>query len=239
LAENKPSKLVGSPNSVKAAKNTVEVRPEVMNRSAIVIFVAIAFEGALGLAGWGLATRQDVPLAARIAWNDSAAALATRVAVATIPILLLLAFVTRSSWRPIAELRSQVEQLVGELFQGVGWFGLAVISAVAGLGEEILFRGAVQPIAERWFGYAGGLVLASLLFGAAHAVTRTYFMFAVAVGLYFGWLAQYFGELLTPIIVHAVYDFVALVVLVGKSRSKVPFQSSTSSSHRHGTMDQS
>jgi uncharacterized protein len=210
-----------------------------MNRSASIILVGVAFEGALGIAGWGLAAWQDVPLASRLAWNYSAAALATRAAVAAVPMLLLLAFVMRSSWRPIAQLRSQVEQLVGELFGGAGWFGLAIVSAAAGLGEEILFRGAVQPIAERWFGYAGGLVLASLLFGAAHAVTRTYFLFAVAVGVYLGWLAQAVGELLTPIIVHAAYDFVALLVLVGKSRSKGMFPVCASSSRRHGTIDQS
>jgi membrane protease YdiL (CAAX protease family) len=189
-----------------------------MNRSATVVVIALAFEGALGLAGWGLAVWQDLPLARRL--TASVGEVAVRSAVATLPMLLVLVYVTHSTWRPIAELRRQVEQLVGELFGDMGWPGLAVVSMAAGAGEEILFRGAIQPIAQGWFGATAGLVFASLLFGAAHAITRTYFLFATAVGLYLGWLALTFSELATPIAVHAVYDFVALIMLNRRAATK-------------------
>jgi membrane protease YdiL (CAAX protease family) len=126
---------------------------------------------------------------------------------------LLLAFVTRSRWKPLADLRTQVESLVGEFFHGVSWPGLAAVSIAAGVGEEVLFRGALQPLAERWWGPAIGLLAASLLFGLVHAVTRTYFVFATIVGAYLGLLAAWFDDLAAPIIVHAAYDFAALVVL--------------------------
>jgi membrane protease YdiL (CAAX protease family) len=110
-------------------------------------------------------------------------------------------------------LRTRVEWLVGELFRDVTWPGLAIISMAAGLGEELLFRGAIQPIAERWWGPLAGLLATSVLFGVVHAVSRTYFIFATIVGLYLGWLTLWFGELVTPTIVHAVYDFAALLIL--------------------------
>jgi uncharacterized protein len=139
--------------------------------------------------------------------------------IAAAPMLVLLAYVTRSQWKPLVELRTQVEQLVGELFGGVSLLGLAAISIAAGVGEELLFRGALQPLAERWWGGAAGLAATSLLFGAVHAVTWTYFLFATAVGAYLGWLAQHFDDLVAPIAVHAGYDFVALLVLRAGWRS--------------------
>jgi membrane protease YdiL (CAAX protease family) len=182
--------------------------------STRVVLLAIAFEGALGLLGWALAAWQDVPLAPRL---TPASDMWLRTAVAVLPMLAALAYVTRSRWKPIVDLRTRVEALVGELFRDASWLGLAVISLAAGVGEEVLFRGALQPIAERWWGPLAGLAAGSVLFGAAHALTRTYFIFAVIVGAYLGWLAQHYGELFTPILVHAVYDFAALLVL--KSRT--------------------
>jgi membrane protease YdiL (CAAX protease family) len=181
-----------------------------MNRPASVVLIAVVFEGLLGVLGWALCAWLDLPLANRL---SPTADVWLRVSAATLPMLVLLLYVTRSKWAPIVEWRSRVEQLVGELFQGVGWFGLAIVSLAAGVGEEVLFRGALQPIAERWWGHLPGLVAASFLFAAAHAISRAYFLFALAVGLYLGWIAQAFGELITPIAVHAAYDFAALIVL--------------------------
>ena len=42
---------------------------------------------------------------------------------------------------------------------------------------------------------------------------RLYFVLATVIGLYLGWFALYFGELVTPIVAHSLYDFLALVYL--------------------------
>jgi membrane protease YdiL (CAAX protease family) len=77
----------------------------------------------------------------------------------------------------------------------------------------LLFRGALQPLASRWLGDLAGVAIVSVLFGALHAASRMYFFLAVIVGLYFGWLAWWFDDLVAPIVTHAVYDFVALAVI--------------------------
>ena len=59
------------------------------------------------------------------------------------------------------------------------------------------------------------MIVLSLLFGLAHALTRTYAVLATLVGFYLGFLFWLTGNLLAPILAHAVYDFVALVYLVG------------------------
>lgn len=129
-------------------------------------------------------------------------------------------FLTRAIWKPLADLRRQVEVVVGELFGKASWRGIAAVAIAAGAGEELLFRGALQPLFERWWGPAAGLAAASLLFGLVHAVSAAYFVFATIVGLYLGWLAWWFDDLVAPIAVHAIYDWAALAtVLRWNSRS--------------------
>ena len=181
-----------------------------MKRVSHIVPIAVAFEGALGLAGVGLCTWFAIPLEARLAVTGSSLA---RAAVATLPTLVMLACLMRSRWRPLAELRQQVETLVGELFRDASLAGLAIVAVAAGVGEELLFRGALQPLAARWVGPTAGVAAVSLLFGAAHALSWTYFLLAAAIGGYLGWLEYRFDDLLTPMFVHAAYDFAALVVV--------------------------
>ncbi|MFC1597814.1 lysostaphin resistance A-like protein, partial [Planctomycetota bacterium] len=59
-----------------------------------------------------------------------------------------------------------------------------------------------------------GLAVAAILFGLAHPITPGYVLLAGLMGLYLGWLQITCGNLLVPIMAHAVYDFLALVYLV-------------------------
>jgi uncharacterized protein len=180
------------------------------DRNRRIVPIALVFESALGLAGWAICAWQNVSLAPRLVVSGE---VLLRSVIASAPMFALLAYVTRSRWKPLVELRNQVEQLVGEIFRGVSWLGLAAVAIAAGVGEELLFRGALQPLAERWWGPAAGLMAVSLLFGVVHAVSPAYFLFATIVGLYLGGLAQFLDELVTPIVVHAAYDFAALLML--------------------------
>jgi uncharacterized protein len=75
----------------------------------------------------------------------------------------------------------------------------------------VLFRGVVQTLLHQWTGSEWtSLLLAGLLFGLLHAITRTYVVLATLVGVYLGWLWLATGNLLAPITAHAVYDFGAL-----------------------------
>jgi membrane protease YdiL (CAAX protease family) len=61
---------------------------------------------------------------------------------------------------------------------------------------------------------APAVALASAVFGLLHAITPTYAILATVMGAYLGvvWIAS--GNLLAPIVAHALYDFVALVWLL-------------------------
>ena len=81
-----------------------------------------------------------------------------------------------------------------------------VLALASGVGEEALFRGALQPEV--------GLAVASVLFAAAHFVPRRELMawsaFALGAGLLLGALYDVTGNLVAPVVAHAVVNGVNL-----------------------------
>jgi len=118
-----------------------------------------------------------------------------------------------------ATLRS-VLVLLGGKYRPV--LALAVATAlgfVAGLGEELLFRGVFQyqlsALSESWLGSRGcsilSIGLSSVVFGAMHAVTPLYSVLATLASIYFGSLSLSYGQnLAVPMVCHALYDVGAL-----------------------------
>lgn len=129
---------------------------------------------------------------------------------------MLLVFFACIRWPvgPVARIKQVAEELIRPLFAGATVLELAVLSFAAGFGEEMLFRGVLQPLFGRWLGVAGGLAAASVLFGLFHPLTRGYIVLAAALGAYLGWLAVATQNLVCPIVAHGVYDWVALIVLL-------------------------
>jgi hypothetical protein len=138
-----------------------------------------------------------------------------------LPMLALLLWCLRTTWGPMRRLVVQVEERLGPYLADASPAGVVLLALLAGLGEELLFRGVIQVwLAERtslWL----ALATASLLFGAGHLLSAWYALLASLIGAYLGILFLVSGNLLAPIIAHAAYDVVALVVLarrVGTSR---------------------
>ena len=75
-----------------------------------------------------------------------------------------------------------IDESVAPLFRGVRLGEMAVIAGLAGLGEEMLFRGVIQRALAGWIGGPSGLWIAlgvtAVLFGLGHAITRMYFAIA-------------------------------------------------------------
>ena len=172
--------------------------------------VGTVFELSLGLAGAVLAEWFGLPMRD---WLVPASDSVLRGVLAALPMIAGLALAMQSSWAPLANMRDRVRALVVELFSQSTWPQLAGLAIAAGVGEEILFRGALQPIVSEWTTPLLGLSIASFLFGAVHAATPTYFVVATLAGCYFGWLTQQYDDLVAPIVAHSLYDFVALMWL--------------------------
>lgn len=153
--------------------------------------------------GWlsGLSPWRDIELT----WPALAIGLA-----ATLPLAASLVALPAARWQWAEQLTSLVRRFLRILFHNAWPGAILIVSILAGIGEELLFRGVLQyGLTENWNPLVG-ILLASLLFGAAHAVSSSYFVLATLMGLYLGLLYHWSGNLLVPIVVHALYDWVAI-----------------------------
>ena len=138
--------------------------------------------------------------------------------VATGPMLAGMWLTDRCEIGPLRQLKSDFEQLIVPLFARCSVWQLALISLAAGIGEELLFRGLLQAGMTRWLDVPHAawiaLIAASIVFGLAHMVSMTYAVIAALIGAYLGAIMLVTNNVLTPIVAHGLYDFVALLYLV-------------------------
>lgn len=133
---------------------------------------------------------------------------------ATIPIFIFFFFTFKSKSKLFREHNRLMETRFRDMLCSWSVIQIAVISVGAGLSEEALFRGAIQgSLAER-VGVVFAVLLGSLAFGACHLITYMYGIIVAVFGVYFAVEWIWTGNLLAPMITHAVYDFGALVYLV-------------------------
>ena len=91
-------------------------------------------------------------------------------------------------------------------------FVSCILGAIAGIGEEWLFRGVFQELLSQKFQSPSlSLALSGLVFGLLHAVTPVYAILAGAASVFFGYLYIHSHNLAVPMITHAVYDVFALM----------------------------
>jgi membrane protease YdiL (CAAX protease family) len=135
---------------------------------------------------------------------------------ASVPMLGLFSILMTMPFDSLKRLRRDVHVMVNDRLGPCRSIDLALIAVAAGVGEEVLFRGLIQGGLAIRFGPLVSLLIASLIFGLAHAVSLTYLIFAALLGLYLGWVFQATGNLVAPIVAHATYDLVALLVVRGE-----------------------
>lgn len=120
-------------------------------------------------------------------------------------------WLTRSS-----SLGEALADTLGESLLGLGRADALLLALASGIGEELFFRGALQP--------AVGLVWASLAFGACHFLPRRdlvlWSLYAVVTGFAFGWLFESTGHLLAPIAAHVLVNAVNLPRLAERAASR-------------------
>lgn len=122
--------------------------------------------------------------------------------------------------------------LAGELEHSLAGLDASAIPWLAfasALGEELLFRGAVQSGLVAHGGVAQGLLLTTALFGALHVPWNRrlvpWTLMATSMGLVFGLLFLCTGEVLAPLVAHAIVNFANLKFLL--RRGKVATRNTT------------
>jgi uncharacterized protein len=214
--ENWKSNVLWTNNS--ADGNATTLRPQSPPLSAMTKHFplsAATFEGGLAIVAVALGWLLGQPPLATFHFDFYQAGLGI---AATLPPLVLFWLCLKCPLRPFETIAQILDEMLVPLLRDCRLVELAIIAALAGVGEEMLFRGIVQAaVAAEIGGPHGiwlGLFIAAVLFGLLHPITPTYALLAGLIGLYLGglWLAS--GNLLAPIVAHGVYDFVALVYLV-------------------------
>ena len=118
--------------------------------------MAVIVEGGLALVAVLLAWMFRVPLREQIpASGEQLAYAAMRGVLVTLPMFAVFLWLVHSSWATLRELRQQVEWLVAEMFPAASPAQFALVALLAGVGEELLFRGVIQSSAangqRRWW----------------------------------------------------------------------------------------
>lgn len=206
LAESTPP-----PDSPNADRPTVTAQQLVrfgLGTEAACVVAAVG----LGMFGWYDAS-QPLGSLFHVDWPTCLmwAAVGTLVTSALAAIFLALPL------QPFRDFRQFTMNQLVPIFAPLNVGQVALVSAGAGLGEELLFRwclqGGLQTAWSGGLGFAVALVGASLLFGLCHAINRVYFAFATIMGAGMGGLMYLSGSVVPAILAHGLYDFGAILVL--------------------------
>lgn len=133
----------------------------------------------------------------------------TGVGCGLTPLLVVVVHrITKSSSR-LAELTDMSKVLVQNL--NPSFLQISALSIAAGFGEEILFRGVLQPLI--------GLIPTSLFFAGLHTgfrfdrtVFRVYFLIVLVISILLGLTARYLG-LPAAIMAHGTWDFTMILLV--------------------------
>ncbi len=188
---------------------------------------AALFEAGLAVVAIVLGSIFDQSPCRTVQWTGTGLVLGV---LAVLPLMGMLFSWRQLSWRPAQSVWRVLEEVVVPLFRKCNWIEIALISILAGIGEELLFRGLLQTGVAEWSGdflphtpagaMAGdwlAVVLVAIIFGALHAVNTAYAVLAAIIGIYLGSLFWATGNLAVPMVAHALYDFLALVYILHRT----------------------
>lgn len=129
------------------------------------------------------------------------------------------------SW--MKEMETQLMELTKFLtdFQSVSELltGILVIGVFAGVGEELFFRGLIQPKMQGYFKSAHlGIWITAIIFSAIH-VQFYGFLPRVFLGALFGYMYHYSGSLHYPILAHIFNNSLTVVIVYLSNQGLVDF----------------
>jgi uncharacterized protein len=129
-------------------------------------------------------------------------------AAATVPLIVVYFITVAIPLDAFSRIQDLIISTLGRPLAECRWHEMALLAALAGVCEELLFRGVLQPWLSR-LGEPAGVIGTSLLFGFAHSVTPTYFLLASGIGFYLSGVQAAAGHLAAPMLTHALYDWFA------------------------------
>jgi uncharacterized protein len=150
-------------------------------------------------------------------------------------------WLSRMGWAWFSEIEALLDQALVPSLRRCRIWQLLMLAILAGVGEELLFRWAIQGWLEyfgrwaivdvnysqntsrdflNWLAYGFAATVTAILFGLCHAVTRAYWALAAGMGLIFSLVVVAGGGLVAAIVAHGLYDFLAFMWLCQRLEEK-------------------
>jgi membrane protease YdiL (CAAX protease family) len=189
---------------------------EPMDRSRFLLMAGV-FEGGLVFVALALGKLLRVDPFAEFRIHSAAVLLGF---AAALPPFVLLTAMDRFQFSALERIKRHLFDILGPSIAACRWYELVFVAALAGLGEELVFRGVIQRSLEHWLAFGGwdrigGLIASNVIFGLLHFITPTYAVVAAALGIYFGVLLDATDppNVVVPILAHGFYDYLAFLWL--------------------------
>jgi membrane protease YdiL (CAAX protease family) len=171
--------------------------------------VALLFQGGIGALGLAAIMLFGIPVQNTGVTPGLAVLLGLVGSAATYAVIV---FLTRPTGLLHQAMARELEAL-SRFTRDYSWPVLITLSVFAGVGEELLFRGAIQGWLAQHAPDALAIAVASLLFGLVHYLSLAYFCLATGMGLLLGIAYTTTDSLLLVMVWHGVYDMIALFSL--------------------------
>lgn len=185
-------------------------------RPATLVWAAVVFYGLMAVVGLVVMVIGDVPLGPTI-FGVTPGAEPPNVLVhvligagAGLGVVFLTWLVR--GLKPMQHLKDEFASVLGQQSS----VAIAILAITSAVGEELLFRGALQPLIGFW----PTAIIFGVLHGGHDPKLWGWAIFAVLAGILLGWLASYTGSLLAPILAHLTVNYWNLHALVADSPNR-------------------
>ena len=131
-------------------------------------------------------------------------------AVAGLLLFFAYTWVDRFQWPPLVRIRENLKTLLNTPLRTASWSHLVFVGLSAGLCEEYLFRGVLEPRL--------GFFSSNLLFALLHPHSILYVVIAFIIGAFMSLLVNLTGSLWAAILAHAFYDIAILAKMTREAR---------------------
>jgi uncharacterized protein len=185
----------------------------------LLLWRATWFQGGLLVAAIAGAWLSSCDLWSSLAVNSTCLTIGV---IATLPLAGIVFGLSLLRLAPLKRIERLVQELIGPAVAECTWPQLAWLALLAGVSEEVLFRGWLWQMAVPW-GFQPALIGTSIAFGLAHPITRSYFVLATLIGVYLASVAYAVpgANLWSAIVVHTLYDLIGLKLIAAAASQEL------------------
>lgn len=134
----------------------------------------------------------------------------TKGVLYAIPVMIFFYALFKIPSQRLKQIEITITNFVHTILGNCSVIHFAIISIVAGVCEELLFRGFLQGFFSQKLGLLPSIILTNLAFGLMHPVSYLYSLITFIAGCYFSMVLHFEKNLFVLMVTHSLYDFIAL-----------------------------